>query len=303
MNLSELINQKQQRADDWKAQKEREREDLNALSDKAILAITQEPEAYQRYLNLQAGNPGYSASNILLVMEQNPDATVIHDMENWNKLGRKIIKGSEGMRVRVADTYTKDGREYRGYKIGRVFDAAQTTGKATDAPISLQIDTPEMEAALRQLLELSPVRVNVGELDGDAYYDPGTQEITVSPNLTDHETFRALARELTHAQSHDNGRNSYYDRTENELDAESVSYMLCRSFGVPCDEPDASKIAELYADMETQDRRTILDGVQKYFRRLYGSIRKEIAPKEQEQTHSGRLSAATRGKNGGGTHR
>ena len=33
------------------------------------------------------------------------------------------------MKIRVGDTYVKDGRQYRGYKVGRVFDISQTAGR------------------------------------------------------------------------------------------------------------------------------------------------------------------------------
>ena len=48
----------------------------------------------------------------------------------WNRLGRSVNRDENGMKIRVSDTYVKDGREYHGYKIGRVFDVTQTHGKA-----------------------------------------------------------------------------------------------------------------------------------------------------------------------------
>ena len=33
------------------------------------------------------------------------------------------------MKIRVGDTYVRDGRQYRGYKVGRVFDISQTAGR------------------------------------------------------------------------------------------------------------------------------------------------------------------------------
>ena len=53
-----------------------------------------------------------------------------------------------GLKIRVSDPYVKDGRQYHGYKIGRVFDVTQTHGKAVPAPLTLRDNTPEMEAAL-----------------------------------------------------------------------------------------------------------------------------------------------------------
>ena len=66
---------------------------------------------------------------------------------------------ASSMKIRVSDTYVKDGREYHGYKIGRVFDVTQTHGKAGVPALSLKDNTPEMDAALRRLLDSSPVPV------------------------------------------------------------------------------------------------------------------------------------------------
>lgn len=76
--LDDLIQQKQQRDEDWKAKKTAEREELRQLSDDAVMRVTSEPNAYLRYLDTQAINPQYSAANVMLAMAQNPDITYIN---------------------------------------------------------------------------------------------------------------------------------------------------------------------------------------------------------------------------------
>ena len=63
--LDDLIQQKQQRDEDWKAKKTAEREELGQLSDDAVMHVTSEPGAYLHYLDTQAINPRYSASNVI----------------------------------------------------------------------------------------------------------------------------------------------------------------------------------------------------------------------------------------------
>ena len=178
--LDDLIQQKQQRDEDWKAKKTAEREELGQLSDDAVMHVTSEPGAYLHYLDTQAINPRYSASNVMLAMAQNPEITYINSLEVWNRLGRSVNRDENGMKIRVSDTYVKDGREYHGYKIGRVFDVTQTHGKAGVPALSLKDNTPEMDAALRRLLDSSPVPVVTSStMYQDAVYDPKTQSITV----------------------------------------------------------------------------------------------------------------------------
>ena len=199
--LDAFIQEKQQRSEEWKAQKTAERDELNAWSDNAILTATMEPNAYLHYLDVQADNPRYSASNILLAMEQNPEITYINSLQGWNALGRSVKREESGLKVRVSDPYIKDGRQHRGYKIGRVFDISQTSGKGTVPKLTVRENTPEMDTALRKLLDLSPVKIVTSTTTyEDARYDPASQEITVSANLTDCQTFTALAREIVHRE-------------------------------------------------------------------------------------------------------
>lgn len=171
--LDDLIQQKQQRDEDWKAKKTAEREELGPLSDDAVMRVTSEPGAYLHYLDTQAINPRYSASNVMLAMAQNPEITYINSLKVWNRLGRSVNRDENGMKIRVSDTYVKDGREYHGYKIGRVFDISQTHGKAGVPALSLKDNTPEMDAALRRLLDSSPVPVVTSNtMYQDAVYDP-----------------------------------------------------------------------------------------------------------------------------------
>ena len=63
--LDAFIQEKQQRSEEWKAQKTAERDELNAWSDNAILTATMEPNAYMHYLDVQAAFRNYSATNAL----------------------------------------------------------------------------------------------------------------------------------------------------------------------------------------------------------------------------------------------
>lgn len=180
-------------------------------------------------------------------------------------------------------------KRYHGYKIGRVFDVTQTHGKAGVPALSLKDNTPEMDAALRRLLDSSPVSVVTSStMYQDAVYDPKTQSITVSSRLIDSKIFAALSREIVHAGIHDHGRYPYYTREDCAMDAESVSYMLCRNFGVETPQPDVSRVGQVFDGMEVQDRRGVVDSLQKYFRKLQNDIQREISPQERKQPEQNR---------------
>ena len=235
--LEDLIQQKQQRDEDWKAKKTAEREELSQLSDDAVMRVTSEPDAYLHYLDTQAINPQYSAANVMLAMAQNPDITYINSLENWGRLGRSVNREEVGLKIRVSDPYIKDGREYRGYKIGRVFDVIQTHGKAMPAPQTLRDNTPEMEAALSRLLDSAGVPVVTSDtMYQDAFYDPKAQCITVSTRLSDSKTFAALSREIVHAVSTTGGaipitpvRIARWTPSASAICSAAISVLMCRS--------------------------------------------------------------------------
>ena len=286
--LDDLIQQKQQRDEDWKAKKTAEREELSQLSDDVVMRVTSEPSAYLHYLDTQALNPQYSAANVMLAMAQAPNITYINSLENWGRLGRSVNREESGLKIRVSDPYIKDGRQYHGYKIGRVFDVTQTHGRAL-APLALRDNTPEMDAALRRLLDSAGGSVVTNDtMYQDAFYDPQSQCITVSTRLTDGQTFAALSREIVHAGIHDRGRYPYYTREDCAMDADCVSYMLCRNFGIDVPQPNVSRVGQVFDGMEVQDRRSVVDSLQKYFRRLQKDIQREIAPQERKRPEQNR---------------
>lgn len=283
MSIQEYIAENKTKNEQWREQKALEREALRALSDESILRVTQEPKVYLRYLDVQAENPHYSASNILLAMSQNAEITVINSYDRWAKLGRTVQRDSVGLKIRKAETYTKDGKKRTGYTTGYVFDVKQTSGKRLPEKIICMEKSQELEQALKTLLTLSPVSVEVDRTEmTDAYYDPQAQKILIAPDLTDGEAFSALSREIVHARIHAGGSYQGYSRQESELDADSVSYMLCRQFGIPRNLPDVSRLYGLNQGLEIADRRAVLDLVQQIFRSMEERIQKEFTVQQRQ---------------------
>ena len=80
-------------------------------------------------------------------------------------------------------------------------------------------------------------------------------KMAVNPNYHDAEAFAGIAAEIAHVRFHGKGYNQNYSREDYELDAQSVGYMICRRFGVPCEAPDVSNLAALYDGFDAMDRR------------------------------------------------
>ena len=260
----------------WKLQRQADRDNATAMQDSGIVEIASNPEMYLRYLELQGDNPHYSPGNIALAMFQNPNVTQFGTREKWKSIGRSIMDAEVNKSFQIFSRASFG----KGYTLAPAYDISQTYGREVKT-VQLENGSPEMEAALRTVLNYTVAQVVIDEhMDTPAFYDAERMELAVNPNYPDNEAFAAIAAEIAHCRMHAKGVNNYYTRGECDLDAQSVSYMLCRRFGVERDVPDLSRLAELYGDWTPQEVRQALDSVQDMSKKIGNSIERNIAPPE-----------------------
>ena len=274
LNLADLVNEKNQSSELWQAQRQADRENTNAMQDAGIVQITSDPDAYLRYLNCQADNPSYSAGNVALVMVQDQDATIFGTKDRWKSLMRSVSPTEEKNGVKI---YTRSSFG-KGYVLTDVYDVRQTSGRDLKHT-ALQPDSKEMTEALKTLLNYCVVPLVSDEsIPMPALYDPNQMKMAVNPKYNDAEAFAGIATEIAHVRFHAKGYNKNYSRDDYELDAQSVGYMICRRFGVPCEAPDVSNLAAFYDGFDPQDRRQALGQIQDMAQKIGGSIERAIYP-------------------------
>ena len=61
----------------------------------------------REYADKQAQLFNHSVSNVLLIMEQDPDATWVRSYDDWQKDGVQVLKGQEGIRTLGSYRYQK----------------------------------------------------------------------------------------------------------------------------------------------------------------------------------------------------
>ena len=277
-NLGKIISDKSTADAKWREERQADKETAAALRDASVIQITKDPEKFARYLELQGNNPSYSSGNIALAMAQLPEATVLHTRGHWKDLGRFVL---DPELKNGASIFTRSATG-RGYNLTSVYDIAQTQGRELRTP-QLKDDTEAMEAALAALLNFSPVQVVAAEnLPSGAYYDPRQMTLAIDTACPDSQAFAAIAAEIAQARFHDRGRNPVYSRESCELSAQSVSYILCRRFGIQRELPDLTKMAERCQGWEIEDRLAFLKEIQGMSRQIGGSIEKTIAPPQRK---------------------
>lgn len=281
-DLSAIITRKNEADEQWKAQKQAERENATAIQDAAVVEVTQNPEMYAKFLDMQGDNPTYSPGNIVMVMAQNPAATRFGTAERWKSLGRSIIPSEAGRGAAIFARNTFG----RGYTLAPVYDITQTTGKNLVTP-TLADGTEQMEKALSTLLNYAVVPVEAASgLSAPALYNGSEMKLQIDPGFTDSESFAAIAAEIAHCRMHGKGLNPGYTRAECELDAKSVAYILCRRFGIKAEIPDRKNLAALYDGWTPQARRGALDQIQNMSKQIGNSIARRIEPPQRNRAAS-----------------
>lgn len=279
-NIENLIRDKTARDESWKQQMQENREQTSAMQNEGIMVITSDPASFCQYLTLQGDNATYSAGNIALAMFQLNEPTIIGTEDRWKSLGRHVLaqEAGNGAKIFVRSSRAKG----RGYDVGMAYDISQTQGREYTRPITLVDNTPKTEKALATLLNYSPVLVQSSrDLGGVARYDQRSMTLLVNPDYSDREVFSAVAAEIALARIHDKGRNPEYDRANCELYADSVSYLLCRNFGIDRALPDASEIANLNDGLDADSRKYLLDYVQGMAKRMSRGIEQQITPQQR----------------------
>ena len=280
-NLEQIVTQKAEKDTRWREQQQAERENTVAMQDAGIEQITNSPEAYARYLDMQGDNPTYSVGNIALVMLALPQATVFGTRDRWRALNRSVMGEEMNNSVKI---FAK-GPMGRGYVLADAYDVTQTQGRDLKRPV-LKEGSKGMETALTTVLNyaVAPVVIDK-ELPVPAYYDPGNMELAINPDFPDHEAFAAIIAEVAQSRFHAKGATPGYNRAECELDAQSVSYILCRRFGIERPMPELENLPELYDGWDTEDRRYALDKIQDMSKKMGRSIDKNLeADKQRSRT-------------------
>jgi antirestriction protein ArdC len=204
----------------------------------ATLTTTQE---WERWLRAQRSFHRYSFSNVLLILRQFPSATRVAGFHRWHELGRFVRKGERGIailapvprRVEADDDPDALVPVVTGFRPAYVFDVSQTEGEPLPE-IAHRLDGDDPAGASVRLEKVAAelgYNVNVTQLPGERNGDcaPELRRIRVSDRLAPAQRVKTLAHELAHAILHGG---DVKDRGLEELEAESVAYIVCHELAL-----------------------------------------------------------------------
>ena len=188
-----------------------------------------------RYLEYCSTFHDYSPRNIWLIIQFRPDATFVAGFQRWISLNRFVRKGERGIPILapiIVKEDDQDGIETKrlvGFKVVYVFDVAQTDGDPL--PPRPEWKSPEKNDALNtRLLQFAQnrgIEVSFTNLPGETQGLSRGGAIDISLTAGTKTLVHEIAHELMHKD-----KNNLQNREIKELEAEGVSYVVCRHFGL-----------------------------------------------------------------------
>ena len=273
-------------------------------------------EKYRNYLRTMSRFHNYSLNNQALIHLQRPDATFVAGYNRWrDKFSRHVLRGEKGITIIAPTPYKKkieqekldpdtklpildaDGKivteekeiEIPMFRPVKVFDYAQTDGKPLPERVASPVanltgSVENYEAFMEALRRSSPVPVEFKPLsaDMDGYFSPKSQSITLREGMSEVQTVSAAVHEIAHAKLHNYGLQQAAERkaksrNAEEVEAESISFMVCAYFGIETGANSFGYVATWSKNAELPEFRASLDTISKTANGIITDVEKHFA--------------------------
>ena len=267
----------------WAEKKQAERQEVYELADATTQEVAADGDKYTAFLDVKSRLIHYSATNALLVLAQRPLATQLRDFESWKAEGVSIKRNESHIKILEAgDNYERpDGSIGTSWNVKRVFDVSQTNSRQSQRP------TPQVgdRQLLQALIHKSPVSIRgVNELPNNmgAYYDHEQDVIFVRRGMEAHDIFRSLSKEIAHAELA--GADSNYTRAGAGFAAYSISYVVCKRYGVDVSGYDFSRLPDSFRDADPQSIRATLNEISDVAKDMTGRMSRALEQNKPPRT-------------------
>ena len=279
-------------------------------------------EKYRNYLRTMSRFHNYSLNNQALIHLQRPDATLVAGYNRWrDKFSRHVLRGEKGITIIAPTPYKKkieqekldpdtklpildaDGKivteekeiEIPMFRPVKVFDYAQTDGKPLPervaSPVANLTGSVENYAAFMEALRRSspvPVEFKPLSADMDGYFSPKSQSITLREGMSEVQTVSAAVHEIAHAKLHNYAlqqpeERRHKSRNTEEVEAESISFMVCAYFGIETGANSFGYVATWSKNAELPEFRASLDTIGKTANGIITDVEKHFAEVCQER--------------------
>lgn len=231
-------------------------EQAKALVNTGIQQMLEDPEQWRQWAQTMSRFHSYSPGNVLLILQQRPDASHVAGYHAWQELGRHVQKGEHGITIlapivrRVPDEQPSAPKVEAtcaaplpqqavvGFKVATVFDIAQTQGQALQIPQPKLLDSGDLDELLHHLITTAvPVPVQFApavQLGGaNGVWSPAQQTITVAADRQPDQQFKTLLHEWSHSVGVPDVTAAMDRHTgSEEIIAETTAFILAGRMGL-----------------------------------------------------------------------
>lgn len=213
-------------------------------------------EEFAKFMAFNSKFRSYSINNTLLIYLQRPDAKKVAGFNKWKELHRRVKKGAKAISIfapmtkkveeKDLDSAVRE-RKYTFFRPVNVFDVSDTE------PIDERGEVPELDwfdkntpsetanklvAAVTELIKNMDIDVTKDDSShGEKGYSQGGK-INISSDVEGVAHAATLIHEVAHELLHWKETSLFYieprpDRLMQELQAESVAYLVCKHYDLP----------------------------------------------------------------------
>ena len=268
------------------------KEDAVELADKCLkeLAASLEQgqtEVLEKYLSALARFHNYSFGNMMMIVNQFPEASKVAGFHTWRKLGRVVKKGESGIAILAPMVgRKKDEAEWDrptelsesklktvfGFKAVHVFDISQTEGEELPKLSEIRGSAEHNLLFLESVFSTLNIKLETRPMpDGTRGASLGGHVI-VKEGLDKSMRFRIFTHELSHEilHSHMVRDDVIKNHSQIETEAEAVAFVVCKAYGV-----DTKALSSEYIRLHRGDNKLLmasLDRIQQTATRIIGLI-------------------------------
>lgn len=236
--------------EEWKAKKQKERNDTIAAQKKALQEVVQDGQRLADYLYGRGRLSSHITSgNAALVLQTLPQARAVLTARDWDKFGRRVNKGAKGIPQLV--------RINGYYNVGSIFDVSMTYGNKP-YPIP-EIKPEQMDKAIKELERLSPVNI-IFQDGGVVGYDAEQSALVFPTTMLKREVLARLPAEIviaTAEQCEPGIAQAPYMRKT----AMAVSVEFCGRFSLPMPETAAAVLDRMDTHIPPGEERRALEEI------------------------------------------
>lgn len=262
--------------------------EITAKLEQGVKALF-ESDRYQQYLAFMGKFHDYSVNNIVLILMQKPDASLVAGYRAWQaKFGRFVKKGEKAIQIIAPVPHKKvtqdeDGKEkeihWMTYKAIPVFDVSQTDGDELSQGVCtvLESDVVGFEKLIAKLEAVSPLPVSYEEINSGAngFCSFAESKVVVKQGMSQLQTVKTLVHEIAHAMLHcKNGEAHEADKRTREVQAESIAYTVCQMLGLDTSDYSFGYVVGWSSGKETKELLASMEIIRKTANEIVEGVRK-----------------------------